>query len=323
MTIELLGVAGFTLENKTFYEKKLLMRAVPRFVYSGLGLQRSLPRRGSNNIEYRRLERPAAATTALTEGTPPTETQTTYTNVVATVSQYGAYSKISDVGMRQSIDDVMSDHVEMYGEHMADTIDIIVRNVLVGGTNVQYADSATSRGALTSGNRLDEAEVRTARRHLKRRNAKPIAKLGNKFGLITHEDALYDFMSDTVVQSVLQNAGVRGDNNPYFSGDQFDYLGIKILDTTNVRTISGGGLSLAAAVHVFQTLMLGEQAYIETDFSEESLDIIVKPIGSGGTSDPLNQFGTIGWKAAKGAAIANQAFIQRIEHATSANALPA
>lgn len=323
MTIELLGVAGWTVENKTFYEKKLLMRAVPQFHYVGMGLKKIIPRNGSNNIEWRRLERPAAATTALTEGTPPTETQTTWVSVVATVSQYGAYIKVSDVAKMQSIDNTMEEHLSMFREHVNDTLDRIARTALVGGTNVQYADAATSRGALTTGNRLDEAEIRTALRNLKRRNAKPLSRLGGKYGLITLPDAMYDVMSDTTIQNVLQNAGVRGDSNPYFSGQQFDYLGVRILETTNVAVISGGGLSLAAAVHVFQSLMIGEEFYGESGFDESTFEMIVKPIGSAGAADPLNQYGTIGWKAAYVARILNQNFGQRIEHATSANVLPA
>lgn len=323
MTIELLGVNGWTVENKTFYEKDLLMRVTPAFHYVGYGKKRAIPRRGGNSIEWRRLERPTAATSALTEGTPPAETQTTWSNVVATISQYGAYVKVSDVAMNQSIDDVMSEHVEMFGEHMADSLDRIARAVIVGGTNVQYADSATSRGALTTGNRLDEAEVRAARRALLRRNAKPLRSIGGKFALITNFDAEYDLMSDTTIQSVLQNAGARGTSNPYFTGDQFDYLGVRILTTTNVPVVSGGGLSLAAAVHVFQSMMIGEEFYGESEFGFDTMEIVVKPVGSGGTSDPLNQFGTIGWKAAYTARILNNAFGQRIEHATSLNQLPA
>lgn len=323
MAIELLGVNGWTNENKTFYEKQLLMRALPAFHYIGYGRKKAIPRRGGNSLEWRRLERPVAATSALTEGTPPAVTQTTWANVVATVSQYGAYVQVSDVAMQQSIDDVVGEHIDMFGEHMADSLDRVARAVLVSGTNVQYADSATSRGALTTGNRLDEAEIRNALRNLKRRNAKPLRSLGGKFAMITAPDATYDMMSDTTVQSVLQNAGVRGDSNPYFSGEQFDYLGVRIFETTNVPVVSGGGLSLAAAVHIFQTMMIGEEFYGESEFGFDTMEIVVKAVGSGGTSDPLNQFGTIGWKAAYTAEILNNAFGQRIEHATSANALPA
>lgn len=324
MTIELIGAAGWTLENKTFYEKELLVREVPNFVYVGHGIKKPLPRNGSNNLEWRRLERPSAATTALTEGTPPAVTQTTWSNVAATVSQYGAWNQVSDVAIQQSIDDVIPELTMMWGEHMRDSLDRIARDILVAGTNVSYADSATSRGALTVGNILDEVELRTLRRLLKRRNATPMRSgpYRGKFVYIDHPDAFYDLLSDTTIQNVLQNAGSRGGANPYFTGDQFDYLGIAMLETTNTPAVSGGGLSLAAAVHIFQGIMFGDQAYGESEFGFDTMEIIVKPVGSGGTSDPLNQHGTTGWKAAYTAAITNQNFIQRLEHANSANATP-
>jgi N4-gp56 family major capsid protein len=323
MATELLGVAGWTLENKTFFEKQLLSRATRAPAYMGWGLQKTLPQRGSNNLEWRRLERPTATTTALVEGTPPANTNTTWTNVVATVSQYGAYSTLSDVNLRQAIDNGMTEMVSMYGEHMRESIETVIRNVLVAGTNVQYAGGATSRGALTTGNVLSESEIRTALRNLKRRDARPVAKAGNKFVLITHPDAWYaDILGNTTIQNAMQYAAVRGDQNPFFSGETFDYLGVKIVLTTNVSVVSGGGLSLANAVHVFRSVMLGDEAYGEVKYSEDTMDIIVKPVGSAGAADPLNQYGTIGWKAAIGVAILNQNFIQRIEHATSVNALP-
>jgi N4-gp56 family major capsid protein len=114
----------------------MLMRTVPMFHYAGLGLKRQIPRRGGNSIEYRMLNRPSAATTALVEGTPPTETQTTWISVTATVAQYGAFTKVSDLAQRQSIDEVMDEHTKMFGEHAGDTIDRIARAILVAGTNV-------------------------------------------------------------------------------------------------------------------------------------------------------------------------------------------
>ena len=42
---------------------------------------------------------------------------------------------------------------------------------------------------------------------------------------------------------------------------------------------------------------------------------IVKPLGSAGSSDPLDQRETSGWKASLTAVILNDAFMVRIEHA--------
>jgi N4-gp56 family major capsid protein len=45
---------------------------------------------------------------------------------------------------------------------------------------------------------------------------------------------------------------------------------------------------------------------------------IVKPLGSAGTADPLEQRATSGWKATFVAKILNDAFLVRVEHAVSA-----
>jgi N4-gp56 family major capsid protein len=45
------------------------------------------------------------------------------------------------------------------------------------------------------------------------------------------------------------------------------------------------------------------------------MKMIVKPLGSSGSSDPLDQRGSIGWKANVVAKILNQDWLVRIEHA--------
>lgn len=50
---------------------------------------------------------------------------------------------------------------------------------------------------------------------------------------------------------------------------------------------------------VYLTLILGDDAYGVTEVTGGGLQHIVKPLGSGGTEDPLNQRATAGWKAIK------------------------
>ena len=49
----------------------------------------------------------------------------------------------------------------------------------------------------------------------------------------------------------------------------------------------------------------------------ESLQMLVKQLGAGGTSDPLNQRSTVGWKASHAAKILYQERILRIEVGSS------
>jgi len=89
---------------------------------------------------------------------------------------------------------------------------------------------------------------------------------------------------------------------------------------TNTMTLrpAGGG---AEGVDVHSTLVYGQDhaGCVELDSVGKNVQVIVKPAGSSGALDPLNQRGTIGWKV-KGftAVILQDAFMVRIEHAVSA-----
>ena len=70
---------------------------------------------------------------------------------------------------------------------------------------------------------------------------------------------------------------------------------------------------------IHATLVFGADAYgiIDVD-GEGCLTTIVKPVGSGGASDPLDQRATVGAKvAAYTAKILNNLWIVRIEHTVS------
>lgn len=85
------------------------------------------------------------------------------------------------------------------------------------------------------------------------------------------------------------------------------------------KTVYGGGAG-AAGVTVASTLVLGRDAYGVVDIEGSgNARSIVKPAGSGGTSDPLDQISTVGWKVdAFAASILQQGWMVRIEHGFSA-----
>ncbi len=68
---------------------------------------------------------------------------------------------------------------------------------------------------------------------------------------------------------------------------------------------------------VYATLILGDNAYGTTQLSGEGLQHIVKQLGSAGTSDPLNQRATVGWKANKVTVRLVEAFMVRVETAST------
>lgn len=65
---------------------------------------------------------------------------------------------------------------------------------------------------------------------------------------------------------------------------------------------------------VYCTMILGSKAYATIDVEGGGLEFIVKQSGSGGTSDPLNQLSTCGWKMLKTAERLSEENMIRVEH---------
>lgn len=76
--------------------------------------------------------------------------------------------------------------------------------------------------------------------------------------------------------------------------------------------IYGEGAGVNGA-DIYSTLIIADDAYGTTKVAGGGLKHIVKPLGSGGSSDPLDQRATVGWKATKTAKILVQQYILRIE----------
>lgn len=70
---------------------------------------------------------------------------------------------------------------------------------------------------------------------------------------------------------------------------------------------------------VYSTLVIGEDAYGVTSIEGGGLQNIIKPLGSAGAADPLNQRATQGWKAIQGATILTEPYMVRLETCTEEN----
>ena len=313
MAMDLLGAAGLSLGMKEHYNRKLLDRAVPDFIHAGHGDKSGIPRNEGKGVEFRRYERPSAVTVALTEGTPPSVTNLTISNVQATVDQYGAFNRHSELLLSQNYDPFLAAWSEMWGQHMGDTIDIIARNIITAGTGVQFAQTALSRGAVggTTSMRISYAEIRELVSTLRNNDAKPV--VDNKFLGLIHHHTEAEMFADSDILASFQQAYVRGPGNPLVQGEVGDFHGVRWLTSSNARIFGSLG---ASGADVYGTLVFGRQFYGEIDYEAMGSQVIVKAIGSAGGLDPLDQMGTHGWKAAYVAVITNQSWGVRLEHTT-------
>lgn len=298
-----------TEEMQTYYDKKLLSRLLPQFVYNQWGQKRPIPKNGGKTINFRKFNVLTAATTPLTEGVTPAGSSLNVTADTATVNQYGDFVEVSDVLDLTAIDPVLDEAADVLGDQASDTIDIVTRDIICAGTNVQYANGKASRVTVAAGDNLTVMEVRKAVRTLKRKKVRPVG--GQDYIAIVEPGATFDLQGDTLWQDADKYAGSK----KLFSGEIGRIFGVRFVETANGKKFAGAG---AAGVDVYATIVFGEDAYGIVDISGSgAVKNIVKAHGSGGTTDPLDQRATSGWKVLYTAKILQQDAILRIEHTTS------
>jgi N4-gp56 family major capsid protein len=144
---------GLADSIKVMYERRLLSRAVARFVHGKWGEIARLSKYGS--YELRKFSSMSAVTTALTEGTTPGESSApTISTVTMTPSIYGAYVVYTDEVDMEAMDPVVSEITAIEGEQAGLSIDTILRDALHAGATVDYAGTATTRGDVDTTNDL-------------------------------------------------------------------------------------------------------------------------------------------------------------------------
>jgi N4-gp56 family major capsid protein len=313
-----------TEEVGNFYDRVLLEKAVPAFVHNRFAQVRDLPRNaGTMDIRFRRYGLLTAQTTALSEGVTPSGKQLSITDVNATVQQYGDYVTLTDVVLFDTIDPILTETADILGEQVGDTLDQLARDVMAATTTKQYASSATQTSDITAAMKITRAEVKEAVRTLRSNNAKPITSMinpstgynttpiGRSFVGIVSENTAYD-LDDAEGWVPVEKYPNKSDVMP----DEIGALGnVRFIMTTNAKIRTGEGNG-GADVH--STLIMGMHAVAQTRISGEALKNIVKPLGSGGTNDPLDQRATSGWKITYVATILNDAYILDLQHGVTA-----
>jgi N4-gp56 family major capsid protein len=271
---------------QTYYDKKLIGRLLENFVHLQFGQKRPISRMAGKTIDFRKFSALAAATTPLTEGVTPAGNAITITNVQATPLQYGDYIEVSEVLDMVAIDPVLDEMADVLGEQASRTLDTVARDILVAGSTVQYANGRVSRVTVAAGDNMTVAEIRKAVRTLKRNNVKPLD--GGDYVAIVEPGTTYDLQSDTKWEAASQYAGSK----QIFSGEIGRLYGVRFVESSLAKKFAGAG---AAGVDVYATLVIGKDAYGIVDVAGSgNVQNIVKPFGSSGTADPLNQRGTTG-----------------------------
>ena len=303
-------LATLSNENKTYYDMRLLDEAEANLVFNQFGQKRPIPANEGTTINFRKYDALEKATTPLTEGVTPDGKTLNVTKIEATVAQYGSYVELSDVLDFASIDNNILEATKLIGKQAASTLDYLTRSVLIGGTNVCYANSKANRAAITNADKLTVADVSSAVAILKSQNA---PKINGEYIAIIHPYVAHDLMMDEAWQNAHEYA--KADN--IFNGEVGKIAGVRFIESTEAKIYYGTTNECADKTAVFACLFLGDGAYGITEITGGGLRTIIKQLGSSGTADPLDQRATVGWKATHVAKRLNEAYMLRLECGSS------
>ena len=141
---------GLSAEMQTYYSDYLIDNAEPYLAHDLFAQKHRIPR-GAKTISFRKYDPLPKRMTPITEGVTPDGQNLRVSVVEATVAQYGGYVELTDLLLLSAVDNNLCMATKLLGAQAGRTLDTISREVLAGGTNVQYGENAVSARYLLTG----------------------------------------------------------------------------------------------------------------------------------------------------------------------------
>ena len=255
----------------------------------------------------------AQATSALTETSDVTAVALGDSTVTVTLAEYGNAVTTTAKLRGTSFLNVDADAANIIGYNMANSIDKIVQDVLVAGSNVSYGGDATATGELAAGDTITASLIRQAVASL-RGDSAPTMEGGVYVGFI-HPDVSYDLREDTAVTDVIQYQ-IRQDGFGVRMGSIGTFGGVDFIETPRIDFTADGG---ASTVDAYNTVICGKQALAKAHSRGagfgENPSVVFGPV-----TDSLRRFQTVGWYHLVGYNRFREASLQRIETSSSIGA---
>lgn len=328
-----------------FVVTEFLKRGMPYLVLEKFGQVYPLPTNSTKTAKFRRYfltgATGAAGTgtaseafftplslTPLLEGVTPAGKKLANQDYTVTLAQYGDFATITDIVMDTHEDPILQQMTEVLGESAAQTVETLRFNVLKAGTNVFWANGGVRTAVNTPITLALQRQVTTA---LTRQNGKRITTIVKStpsyrtepveaayIGL-HHPDCETDIRNMTGFIPVKQYGSSTPWENETGAVESVRYLSSTIF----APFLEGGGtkgtMRGVTQADVYPILYLARDAFgIVPLKGKDALTPIVHNPGSAGSTDPLNQRGTVGWKCMTACIILNDAWMARLEVAATA-----
>jgi N4-gp56 family major capsid protein len=297
-------------EVRTYFDRLLLTLARPYYIYDMFAQKRTIPLNSGDQMIFRRYSTLTAATVPITDGTTPPGDALSVTDFSTQIKWYGNFVVITDQVQFTVQDRVLNEATRVLTLQLGLTLDTLIRNMMVATASSILCSNGTNGNTPTE---ITTADIKTAVRALRLGNARLMTKPiqgENRFATSPVRSSYWGFM-DVTIQNDLEACAdfLSAANYP----NPMDALEAEWGSTNNVRwLLSTNGFASSAAIPVWNNIILGQEAYGVVKLGSKEAEFIVKPLGSSGTSDPLNQRGSVGYKYPFATRLLNDNWITRL-----------
>lgn len=297
-------------EVRTYFDRLLLTLARPYYIYDMFAQKRTIPLNSGDQMVFRRYATFSAATVPIQDGTTPPGDSLAVTDFSTQIKWYGNFVVITDQVQFTVQDRVLNESTRVLSLQLGLTIDTLIRNMMVATASSIACTQGDNGGTPTQ---ITTDDIKTAVRALRLANARLMTKpiMGeNRFATSPVRSSYWGFM-DVTLQIDLEKCAdfLSAANYP----NPMDALEAEWGSTNNVRwLLSTNGYNNGAAIPVWNSMIVGQEAYGVVKLGSKEAEFIVKPLGSAGTSDPLNQRGSVGYKYPFATRLLNDNWITRL-----------
>lgn len=297
-------------EVRTYFDRLLLTLARPYYIYDLFAQKRTIPLNSGDQLIFRRYATFSAATVPITDGTTPPGSALAVTDFSTQIKWYGNFCVISDQVQFTVQDRVLNEATRVLSLQLGLTLDTLLRNMMVGTASSISCSNGVNGNTPTE---ITTKDIKGAVRALRLSNARLMTKpiIGeNRFATSPVRSSYWGFMDvnlQTDLEACADFLSVANYPNP------MDALEAEWGSTNNVRwLLSTNGYATSASPPVWNSIILGQEAYGVVKLGSKEAEFIVKPLGSSGTADPLNQRGSVGYKYPFATRLLNDNWITRL-----------
>jgi N4-gp56 family major capsid protein len=291
-----------------FYDRNLLERAQPFLIHEKVAQTRNINRKSGDTIKFRRYASLTPATTPLTEGVTPPGQQASKTDLTAQVRQYGDFLHVTDWVDLTVEDPVLTEFSDMLGEQMGKTRDALCRDVLAATASaINVSGSLTTTVVDNAIQTLVNNDARMVTNMVQAGTGQGTQPVSQAFWAMSHTELLKDWKG--LSGWIPTREYPRQDDVQ--DAEWGAYEQVRVLFSTQ-------GYKDSDLTHPYKIPIVGQNAYGVTEIEGGSARNIVKPFGSGGTEDALEQRATSGWKMTFTARILNDNFMLKLDNVSQA-----